>query len=194
MHCSSATPTTHRYAGIGLALAILAGVAGCATAPPHPVHVAPPAPPPPSPTVYAYPAQGQTDQQLDRDRYECNTWAVQQTGFDPSTATPQPQRRMVAVQGGPPPGSAVATGAFTGAFLGALFSNPWYAGQGALIGAVGGAIVGGIVESERAKQVHAQQAQLDATVNSRDPVYERRVSDYRRAMSACLEGRGYNVR
>jgi hypothetical protein len=181
---------TRRMAGIPV---VLAALAGCATAPPRPVPVAPP-PPPPSPTVFSYPAQGQTPQQMDRDRFECNLWAVQQTGFDPSHMSPQPQRRVVVVPGGPPPGANVAAGAFSGAVVGAAVSNPWYAGQGALIGAVGGAIIGGIIDSERSRQVQAQQAQLDATVNSRDPVYERRVSDFRRAMSACLEGRGYHVR
>ena len=183
---------TRRMAVIPV-LVMLAALAGCAT-PPPPRPMPPPAPPPPSPTVFSYPAQGQTPQQMDRDRFECNMWAVQQTGFDPSQVSPQPQRRVVVVPGGPPPGANVAAGAMTGAVVGAAVSNPWYAGQGALIGAVGGAIVGGIIDSQRAHQVQAQQAQLDATVNSRDPNWDRRVFDFRRAMSACLEGRGYHVR
>lgn len=31
-----------------------------------------------------YPAKGQSQKQLDKDRYECHVWAVGQTGFDPS--------------------------------------------------------------------------------------------------------------
>lgn len=31
-----------------------------------------------------YPAKGQSDDQLSKDRYECHRWAVGQTGFDPS--------------------------------------------------------------------------------------------------------------
>jgi hypothetical protein len=34
--------------------------------------------------VFVYPKEGQTDEQRDRDRYECYTWAVDQTHFDPS--------------------------------------------------------------------------------------------------------------
>lgn len=34
--------------------------------------------------VFVYPKNGQTDEQRDRDRYECYTWAVDQTHFDPS--------------------------------------------------------------------------------------------------------------
>ncbi|WP_437881310.1 hypothetical protein [Pseudomonas sp. LRF_L74] len=37
--------------------------------------------------VIAYPAQGQTPDQQARDRYECHSWAVSQSGFDPSVAT-----------------------------------------------------------------------------------------------------------
>jgi hypothetical protein len=38
--------------------------------------------------VIAYPAQGQSDEQRDRDRYDCYLWAVQQTGFDPGAGAP----------------------------------------------------------------------------------------------------------
>ena len=36
--------------------------------------------------IYIYPAKGQSHEQQDRDRYECHSWAVKQTGFDPSKA------------------------------------------------------------------------------------------------------------
>lgn len=35
-----------------------------------------------------YPAKGQSQKQLDKDRYECHRWAVGQTGFDPSANNP----------------------------------------------------------------------------------------------------------
>ncbi|MCE6982447.1 glycine zipper family protein, partial [Pseudomonas frederiksbergensis] len=44
--------------------------------------------------VIAYPAQGQSPQQLDRDRYECHRWAVQQTGFDPAAASYAPSAQV----------------------------------------------------------------------------------------------------
>ncbi len=34
--------------------------------------------------MFIYPNDGQSDEQRDRDRYECYQWAVQQTGYDPS--------------------------------------------------------------------------------------------------------------
>jgi hypothetical protein len=33
---------------------------------------------------YIYPTKGQSQEQQDRGRYECHSWAVKQTGFDPS--------------------------------------------------------------------------------------------------------------
>jgi hypothetical protein len=34
--------------------------------------------------VFVYPRNGQSDQQMANDRYECHSWAVGQTGFDPT--------------------------------------------------------------------------------------------------------------
>ena len=36
--------------------------------------------------LFIYPKAGQSQEQQGKDRYECHTWAVQQTGFDPSSA------------------------------------------------------------------------------------------------------------
>ena len=38
--------------------------------------------------IYAYPAKGQSQAQQDRDRNECHSWAVNQTGFDPARLKP----------------------------------------------------------------------------------------------------------
>ena len=50
--------------------------------------------------VFTYPSEGQTDEQQSRDRYECHTWAVGESGFDPSLGQPGPtddyQRAMSA--------------------------------------------------------------------------------------------------
>jgi hypothetical protein len=36
--------------------------------------------------VYIYPRNGQTPEQTQNDRYECHSWAVSQSGFDPTRA------------------------------------------------------------------------------------------------------------
>ncbi len=38
--------------------------------------------------VMIYPAKGQTQQQMEKDKFECYTWAKGQTGFDPMQAQP----------------------------------------------------------------------------------------------------------
>ena len=43
--------------------------------------------PPPAEHAFVYPKKGQTAEQQAKDRYECHVWAVDQTGFDPTTAT-----------------------------------------------------------------------------------------------------------
>ncbi|KAF0867012.1 DUF6515 family protein [Pseudomonas sp. LD120] len=45
--------------------------------------------------VLAYPVNGQSPQQIDQDRYDCYRWAVQQSGFDPASATYAPAPEVV---------------------------------------------------------------------------------------------------
>ncbi len=45
--------------------------------------------------VEAYPANGQSAEQVNQDGYECYKYAVQQSGFDPRTATYQPDPSVV---------------------------------------------------------------------------------------------------
>jgi outer membrane lipoprotein SlyB len=142
--------------------------------------------------VYFYPKEGQTTEQQSRDHYECYNWAVQQTGFDPSQSSIPPEKRVKVVPM-PPPGHDTAVLAITGAVLGALIAGPRHAGAGALIGAGSGAVAGAV--SDASRQQYAQQME-EAYVNrdqALDARYEGKASDFRRAMSACLEGRGYSV-
>ena len=173
-------------AALGTACLVLGACA--AAPPPRPVRAGPP-PPVVDTNVYAYPLHGQTAEQLDRDRYECYVWANKQTGFDPSAANVPAQAR-VRVVSGPPPGTGVAAGAVTGAVLGAAVSNPWDRGAGAIVGAVIGSAIGATAEASQTQRVQevsvrdrAQLAQI-----------QQQASNYRRALSACLEGRGYSVR
>jgi hypothetical protein len=143
--------------------------------------------------VYFYPKTGQTTEQQSRDHYECYNWAIQQTGFDPgqSPFSPEERVRIVPV---PPPGHDTATMAVVGAVLGALLAGPRHAGGGALFGAAGGAIAGAASDASRqeyARQTEDAYARQDQT---RRAQVEAKAMDFRRAMSACLEGRGYSVK
>jgi len=203
-HTTSIAHTTEVSARRALSLCSAATVltsllllAGCATyePPPAPHHVEPPAAPAPAPStqVYVYPTSGQSAAQLDRDRYECHTWAVKQSGFDPSQAqvAPHQQVQVVAM---PPPGTDVVAGATTGAVLGAVVSRPGDAGGGAIIGAVAGAVLGAASQSAREQQVSAVQHRYDQREAQIAARLELQASGYRRAIGACLEGRGYTVK
>ena len=37
--------------------------------------------------LYVYPSAGQTEAQLSEDRYQCHTWAADQSGYDPTLGT-----------------------------------------------------------------------------------------------------------
>jgi hypothetical protein len=172
------------WVSVGTALVVLAG---CVTAPPP----AAPAPPLPDTTVYFYPTHDQSAEQQDRDKYECNKWAVEKSGFDPSAPTVPPHLRVL-VEAGPPPGSGVVTGAVVGAVIGASVSHPWEAGRGSVLGALAGAVIGGAAQS--AANANAAAANSAAVMRAQAAALEEQARNFRRAMSACLEGRGYNVR
>jgi len=143
--------------------------------------------------VYFYPKEGQTPERQSRDQYECYNWAMQNTGFDPSQSSIPPERRVKVVPM-PPPGHDTAVMAIAGAVLGALIAGPRHAGAGALIGAGSGAVIG--ATSDISRQQYAQQ--MDEAYNRPDQAldtrYEAKANDFRRAMGACLEGRGYSVK
>lgn len=93
----------------------------------------------------------------------------------------------------PPPGHDTVAMAIAGAVLGALIAGPRHAGAGALIGAGSGAVAGALSDATRqqyAQQMEEAYANSDQALDVRD---EEKVRDFRRAMSACLEGRGYSV-
>ena len=133
-----------------------------------------------------YPANGQSPEQLDRDRYECHTWAVQQTGVDPSRADARPEQRVVVA---PAPGTGTVTGAVGGAILGSLIAGPRAAGFGALFGGVTGAAIGSSVDAQAQQQAQMTQQQL----NQQRSADMAGAQAYRRAISACLTARGYTI-
>jgi outer membrane lipoprotein SlyB len=190
---------TNRVLASAVAAVAGAMLAGCIEAPP-PRPTAPPppqvqAPPPqaqaapaPNSDVYAYPLRGQSPQQQDRDHYECSTWATQQTGFDPSAPGVPPQHQVHVVSG-PAPGSGTAAGVVTGAILGAIIGGPYQAAGPALAGAVGGGAIGTAAEAS------ARQSQTITVTDQRALAQiQQRANNYRRALSACLDARGYSVK
>jgi len=196
------TRTSLRSAKLTLVLAGYAALsAGCATTPPPEERPAPPPPPPvgtvyaphpPPPQVssevYAYPMRGQPPQQQDRDHYDCSIWATQQTGFDPSAPGVPPQQQVHVVTG-PPPGSGTAAGVVTGAILGAVIGGPYHGPGPALAGAVVGGAIGTAAEQ------NARQSQTITVTDQRALAQvQQKAANYRRALGACLDARGYSVK
>ena len=135
-----------------------------------------------------YPAQGQTQEQLEKDKYECYTWAKQQSGFDPmqqpTATTPPPQQQ--AQKGGVVRGGA--RGALVGVTAGAIAGD---AGKGAAIGAGVGALGGGMRKRDQQRQQTQAQQQWEQQETA---TYAKNRDAYNRAHGACLEGRGYSVK
>jgi hypothetical protein len=122
--------------------------------------------------------RGQSLEQARRDRYECHNWAVGQTGDSPiaapvaaavAAAEKQEKRRERV-------GRALV-GAAIGGTVGSLFGDWHDAGEEILAGAAIGAGIGAATAGAGRKE-------------STEPEGP---SDYLRALTACLEGRGYSV-
>jgi outer membrane lipoprotein SlyB len=143
--------------------------------------------------IYFYPTRGQSTEQQSRDHYACYTWAVDQTGFDPSVSSIVPEQRVRVVPM-PPPGHDTIAMSIAGAVLGALIAGPRHAGGGALIGAAGGAIAGAASDISREKSARQMEEAYNNRNQARDVHKEKKALAFRRAMSACLEGRGYTVK
>ena len=117
----------------------------------------------PTSSTAVYPAKNQTAEQQARDVQECQGWAQQQSGYDPTVETAK-GAGVGALLG-------AAAGAAAGAAIGAASGGG--AGRGAAVGAavggVGGGVGGGVYQYSRTKD------------------------GYDRAYSACMQGRGYSV-
>ena len=121
--------------------------------------------------------RGQSLEQARRDRYECHNWAVAQTGASPPVPAAEPandgkgelRRERIA--------RAIA-GAAIGGTIGGLFGDWHDANEQVLAGAAVGAGIGAAT---------AGAGRKEAAAAPEGP------SDYLRALTACLEGRGYSV-
>lgn len=149
--------------------------------------------------LFIYPSQGQSQEQQNRDQYECHSWAVQNTGYDPSNpqmAAAQP------TQTAPPPSEpaeggllrGAARGAAIGAVGGAIGGD---AGKGAAIGAATGAMIGGMRRRDQQRRQQHQQSQYQQQQQQQQAAgaaaLDQQRNAYNRAMTACLQGRGYTV-
>jgi hypothetical protein len=120
--------------------------------------------------------RGQSADQARRDRYECHNWAVAQTGEAPpaapaATAANDEKAELKRERIG-----RALVGATIGGAIGGL-TGDWHEAENVLAGAAAGAAIGAATAG----------AGRRAAAEPEGP------SDYLRALTACLEGRGYSV-
>ena len=179
-----------RWGKLGVLTILGATLAGCFP-PTYRVQPRPPLAPPAETRVYFYPSHGQTVNQQERDRYECHLWAVKQTGFDPSKTPLAPHQHVEVIPENS--GANTAAGAVTGAIIGSAMAGPRQTGEGMVFGAITGAMMGAAADSAQQQQAKAIERQYNSQYTREYANAERRAANYRRAMAACLAGRGYNV-
>ena len=147
--------------------------------------------------VYVFPAKGQSTEQQQKDESDCYTWAVQQSGYDPINPT-KVQAQQVQGNAAASTVGGSAGGAAVGAAIGAVCGD---AGKGAAIGAIcgdagKGAAVGavaGALRGRRARVVgqHMEQGAANEEAAQQNQGME---NNFKKAFSACLEGKGYTVK
>jgi hypothetical protein len=134
--------------------------------------------------LYVFPSEDQSREQQDADEMACYRWAKEQSGVDPMNP-PEVQAAQVDRSAD---GSAVvgaAGGAAAGAAIGAIAGD---AGQGAAIGAVVGGLRG------RRSKVVGDQRQQQANNAAAAAAQEELMNNFKKAFSACMEGKGYTVK
>ncbi len=140
--------------------------------------------------LYVYPQQGQSNDQMEQDKFQCYGFGRDQSGFDPMqvpTATrPPPQEKQTTSVG-----RSVARGAAVGGAYGAITGNSSKARKRAKRGAATGLVVGSVRNSRTNKQNAANQ---QAWEQEQAAIYQQNRNNYNRAYAACLEGRGYSVK
>ncbi len=136
-----------------------------------------------------YPAKGQSQDQMEKDKYECYRWAKEQTGFDPmqQPKATEPPPRQEPRKGGAVRGAA--RGAAVGYGAGKVFGDS--GSKGAKYGAATGAVVGG---ARRRSQQRQQQQAEQQWAQDQASEYTQQRNNYNRNHAACLEGRGYTVK
>lgn len=134
--------------------------------------------------IYVFPSEDQDQETQDADEMACYKWAKEQSGVDPMN----PPKVQAGEVDKSPDGSAVkgaAGGAAAGAAIGAIGGD---AGEGAAIGAILGGIRGR--RAKKARNARQEQAnQVAAALTEQEYM-----DNFKKAFSACLEGKGYTVK
>ncbi|MFC1824025.1 hypothetical protein ACFL9T_15050 [Thermodesulfobacteriota bacterium] len=134
-----------------------------------------------------FPAKGQSQDQMEKDKYSCYQWAKNETGFDPMkvpTATAPPPEQT-AKRGGALKGAALGAG------VGAITKSRGSRSRGARKGALAGGLVGGARSQSQMRKDEQARKQWEQEQTAQ---YAHQRNTYNRAYAACLEAKGYTVK
>jgi len=134
--------------------------------------------------LYVFPSNDQNKEQQDADEVACYKWAKEQSGVDPINP-PQVEVKQADTS---LDGSAVvggAKGAAAGAAIGAISGD---AGKGAAIGAVVGGLAG------RRARIAGDQMEQQQNVQAAQAQEQAMMDNFKKAFTACMEGKGYTVK
>jgi hypothetical protein len=134
--------------------------------------------------LYVFPSNNQDKDTQEADEYACYKWAKEQSGVDPINP-PQVQAAQVDRSADGTAIVGAAGGAAAGAALGAIAGD---AGKGAAMGAVLGGIRG-----RRAKVV-GDEVQQQRNNQAAAAAEKELMDNFKKAFSACMEGKGYTVK
>ena len=134
--------------------------------------------------LYVFPTEEQNQETQDADEMACYKWAKEQTGVDPINP-PEIQAEQVDQSADGTAIRGAARGAAAGAAIGAIGGD---AGEGAAIGAVAGGLRG-----RRAKVAgdHAEQQHNEQVAAAKE---KELMDNFKKAFTACMEGKGYTVK
>ncbi|WP_285164534.1 hypothetical protein [Shewanella goraebulensis] len=151
---------------------------------------------------YVFPQQNQTSEQQAVDETSCNSWAVSQTGYNPS----QPHTVTVASQSQAAPDNSDSAergsgmrGAMAGAAAGAMIAE--FGDDDRSDAAQNGAAIGAVAARRQSRRSNMQQAEQQQAAAQQAAQQQAQVQaanvegeqNYYQARAACLEGKGYSV-
>ncbi|PKI17711.1 hypothetical protein [Colwellia sp. 12G3] len=149
---------------------------------------------------YIFPKNGQTKEQQQQDEYSCHSFAVSETGFDPTAVqapvaatAPQPSAQPA------PQRKSGLRGALKGAAAGALIAE--VGGNDVSNGAAKGAAVGVVssgrhnakAASQAAEQQKSVEQQAQQQAAQAQQLSDEKLNNYNKARNVCLDAKGYSV-
>jgi hypothetical protein len=134
--------------------------------------------------LFVFPAEDQDQATQDSDEIACYKWAMEQTAYDPINP-PEIQAEQVDRSADGTAVKSAARGAAAGAAIGAIAGD---AGTGAAVGAAAGGMRGRRTKVAGDEQ---EQQQNNAAAEAKE---KESLEGFKKAFSACMEGKGYTVK